>query len=397
MEMIVMNYDNDIFVANKPSVLYLYIDEVLSNGVLIKRLINNHSFDSLEVIQTNNDIVKVRVLYKEVYFNIFLKVDYNENLKLENIASVLVDDKDIEKAVHTNIVIKSFLDTKHEFVKAYYAQLKLLNCISTEPLLVLDNNQLCIYSKEYLAQFGSLNIDIVDSNLFKIRYDSHNTLYTTGLDRFGIKDFFIVRTLKSSYIKEVSDFMSRLARYFIENGQLINSCKKYPDIFETNYYACLIETKKVKKLLYDYKLVNKDNKNIIDADNYLYLSLHSNNNVDDYIISDEEVLDYLGSNKIYYSSDAFFNCEKELAQQTLNKIVEFLENIEDQHNLMILARNEKINTDWYHYVSSENNIITIKNMERTLEVVLDDVIDWNYQGFAPLTAYALLKKLDATN
>ena len=387
--MISLENETEYFEPNKPSIIDLYSEDKLDIDIVANTIKNNHPFAELEIGKIRNNILPVKVLYKGNHFTIFLKKVANDKEDLHNINKVLVDDELINKANKCRYYLESYLAAKNNYIEAYYAQIKLLACLSKKPLLILDCTQWCLYSYKYIEHFLRYNVDIVDSNLFKIKYSKNGMLYTEGLERFGIKDIEM-DGIETKYQKVCASLLSRLARYFIENGQLPNSCKIYSDVFEQQFYACLIDIEEVLDDLINLNIINKNRSDYLNH-NRLYVAVHTNDNLETWYANDQEVLEYLLNNdgKTYYTSPKHFNDEKELAQLTIEKAIDLIDGFDDLSNLMILARNEEISTDWYYFTSIKNGVITLQTNESSLIVRIDDIINWNYRGITPLYEFSL--------
>lgn len=382
------NDDNEYFVANKPSVIDLYTLDNFTLDSLKARLESQKLFEQLNIVSIKEGIMKIRVMYKASNFILYLKIISNDHINLSQINRVLVDDDEIALASKCSKYIKTYVDAKSNFVQAYYAQLKLLYLLSDQPILIVDATQWCIYSNDYLRQFALLNIDIIDSNLYKVKYLEDGTIYTEGLERFGIKDIEMAG-IEPHYIKSCASFLSQLSRYFIENGQIPNSCKVYNEVFEMPFYACLVDIENALDTLSEYAIVNPGKRDEYLNYNKLYVSVHAKFNMVDWYLNDEQVLQYLEDNTTFYTSTKHFEDEKELAQKTINSALNFLESIEDQNNLMILARNEAIDTDWYYFEAKEGKDYILKTDSDSLRVDINDILNWNYRGLTPLHAYSL--------
>lgn len=387
-----MDKDIDIiqFKQNKPSIIDLYIDEEIVMDNILDRIKSNTIFDSLEVVSDKDGLVKIKLKYKKNIFEIYLKV-YNNNYEdLDKISRVLVDDELIEKAKKQKKYIKSYINPFEEYVKAYYAQIKLLSLISEEPIIIVDCSQWCIYSKSYIKQFMENNIDIIDSNLFKIKSDNDGTLYSEGLERFGIKNIEM-NGIDKKYQKTCASFLSRLSRYFIENGQVSNTCQSYSEVYENNFYVCLIDIEIALPYLIKRKYINMKKRKKHLNENRINVSLHLSNDVDDWYSNDQSVLESLLDYNAYYTSQKHFEDERDLAQSTIEMVIEFLNEIDDINNLMILAKNNEINTDWYYLEKKEGNKFYIKTNESELVIKIDNILNWNYLGITPLYSFALDK------
>lgn len=381
--------ENRYFKANKPSIIDLYVNEKkLSLAKLEENLKLSSLQDDIKTSYVNDDLLRVDYQYKEVKFSIYLKIMKNDDIDLFNISQVLTDNDKIEKANNCEYYIKSYVDAKHDFVKAYYAQIKLLASLSDVPLIIVDCSQWCIYSDKYIKQFSKSNVDIVDSNLFKIKATPEGSLYTDGLDRFGIKEIEMIG-INKKYIKGCASFLSRLSRYFIENGQIPNSCKSYAEVFESPYYACIIDMKEAMDDLIDYGILTKEQREESILADRMYVSIHADDEITKWYENSEEVLEYLLNKTTYYSSQDHFDNEKILAQETIGYAIDFLSKIDDESNLMILARSEDITTDWYYFSSRNESTFVLKTTDSTLEVDFNDIINWNYRGITPLHAYSL--------
>lgn len=387
MEEIYSEYPQDLFNTNQPSIIDLYTEDELTSTKICYNISKSRFNNVMKCNVIDKKLCKVTFNYKDTEFDIYLSIVENyENIS--DINSVLVNDTLIEKANKTTHYVKSYVKSNEDFVKAYYAQIKLLAIISDKPILIVDCSQWCIYSALYLKQFLDNDVDIIDSNLFKIKIDNESTLYTEGLSRFGIKELQMVN-VSNDNIKMSANILSRLGRYYIENGQNINTCQEYPQIFEESFFVCLIDIDDILDDLKQYHLIDGSRSDYLNT-NFLVVSLKSNleNNIYE---SDEEVFEHLSNNITYYTSEQHFMDEKQLAQNTLTNIIENLSLEELENNLMILARKEDITTDWYYFVKYENNNLVLRNLDEILEIELEDVINWNYRGVYPLYAYSLIK------
>lgn len=378
------NEEGAFFIANLPSIIDLYDYQELTLSTIIQSL--DQLPEGLVEWQVNDNVLRVKYLYQNIPVYVYLLIVKNKD-NLKDINRILVEDKAVEDAEKAKTYVKSYIDQKENFVEGYYAQLSLLNLISKEPILIVDCSQWCLFSAGYLKQMGSLNINIVESNLFKVKLTDNDTLFTEGLGRFGIKDLQMIN-VPQEYQKVSAEFLSRLARYFIENGQIPNSCQEYPEVFEGQVCACLIEIDDVAKTLLKNKLIDRNVDNFLNH-NKLLVSIHEKANIDLWYLNEQEAFDHLVNSKVYYSSTKHFQDEKLLAQATFNKTVQYLSKIEDLNNLMVLARNEKLDTDWYHLEMIENNEIILNNAENHLKIDLKDILNWNYKGVSPLYAYSL--------
>ncbi|MDF9866745.1 uncharacterized protein YlaN (UPF0358 family) [Bacilli bacterium PM5-3] len=383
------NIEQGYFEANKPSIIDLFaLDNNMSYQKIIDNINKRSIFSNVSISDIKDNILHVRVTYKDVDFNIYLKIMENRNSKLEAINKVLVDDETIKSANNANYYIKSYVDTKHDYVKAYYAQIKLLAIITDNPLLIVDCTQWCIYSATYINHFLKYNIDIIDSNLFKVKYTSDGCLYTEGLERFGIKDIEM-NGISAQYQKACASFLSRLSRFFIENGQMPNTCQTYTEVFESPFYACLVDIEFALNELEHKGLINMKKRDKALNTNRLFVSVHSNDKLKSWYSNEIEVLDYLKNSVVYYTSQKHFEDEKKLAQETILDVINVLSELDDQANLMILARNEEISTDWYSFYEINGTKITMTTNEKELIVDVKDIINWSYRGISPLYAYAL--------
>ncbi|MEG0686657.1 MAG: hypothetical protein RR425_05165, partial [Erysipelotrichales bacterium] len=179
------------FQKNKPSIIDLYVaDNYISLDSIKERIENSTLFEKIEVSVLRDDILCAHVKYKQIMFDIFLKISDGEDKDIGSMNRVLVEDDTVALAAKCRKYIKSYVESDSDFIEAYYAQLKLLSVISDNSLLIVDCSQWCIYSYQYVEQFAKSNVDIIDSNLFKVKAKNDGVLYTEGLDRFGIKDFF---------------------------------------------------------------------------------------------------------------------------------------------------------------------------------------------------------------
>ncbi|WP_423363445.1 DUF4026 domain-containing protein [Mycoplasma sp. P36-A1] len=380
--------EEQLFVPNRPSVIDLYFDEETTFEDIELKLQDQTLFKSLEIINLQMGIMKVKVLYKDNYFSIYIKIVNNDDIDLTKINRVLVDEEDIYKAAKTSKYIKTYVDAKTNFVQAYYAQIKLLYLLSNKPLIIVDCTQWCIYSAKYLQQFALNDIDIIDSNLYKVKATPDNTIYTEGLERFGIKDIEMCG-IDTKYIKSCASFLSQLSRYFIKNGQIANSWKIYNEVFEQDFYACIVDIEEAIITLDETAIINMEKRDQYLNENKLYITVHTEVDIEQWYLNDENVLKYLDENTTFYTDSDHFEDEKNLAQATIVNAINFLNDIEDQHNLMILARNQEINTDWYYFDSIEDGIFNLKTDSETLQVNLDDIMNWNYRGLTPLHAYSI--------
>ncbi|MDR1781610.1 MAG: hypothetical protein LBR40_01215 [Bacilli bacterium] len=378
-----------LYIYNKPSIIDLYIDcDKINNNEIIERLKNTTNIGNIISIENRNQIIKVEAKYDNNIYYLYLQILANKNNKLSDTSNVLVNDNIINKAKNKKFFIKSSLDTKHNFVNGYYYQLKVLNALSDEALLINDNSQGCLYSAGYLKQMANSNINIVATNLFKIRFDTKLCLYTQGLDRFGIKE--IVMILNSEYYEEQVALLSRLARYYIEHGQVSNSVANYCEILENDDIGCLLE---FSNLIDEYKedYVKKVVNDLLINEDYLLFSLHESTDIDNYLISDITSLDKLRNNNVIYMSNNYFEQNKQLAQDNIIKVIELLDQSDEASNLMILALNDNLDARWYYYDDYVNDKIIIKSNNNILAINKSDVLDFNYKGITPLYSYCLFE------
>lgn len=382
--------NNSSFIPNKPSIIDLYINENIVMDDILLRLNNNEIFDAFKVISNKDGLIKMNVTYKNTSFEIYLKEYNNDYEDLDKISRVLVDDELIEKAKIQKKYLKSYVNANEEYVKAYYAQLKLLALISNDPILIVDCSQWCIYSKFYLKQFMINHVDIIDSNLFKIKSDNNGTLYSEGLERFGIKNIEM-NGIDKKYEKACASFLSRLSRYFIENGQVSNTCQCFSEVYENTFYTCLIDIEVALPNLVKREYINMKRRAKYLNENRIYINLHSSNEVLDWYINDQEVLDAILDYDNYYTSQKHFEDERDLAHLTIDNVIDFLIDIDDVNNLMILAKNNEINTDWYYLEKREGNDFYIKNVQTDLHITVDSILNWNYLGITPLYSFILDK------
>ncbi|MDR3215128.1 MAG: hypothetical protein LBT75_02490 [Bacilli bacterium] len=378
-----------LFVPNQPSIIDIFIsDKKFNNKDIIKRINESAFSEDVNVIDIKKQIIKVEITYKSVDFQLYLQIVANKRDEIKEVSSVLVNEDIIDEAYHCKFYIRSYLDAKHDFVKGYYAQLKVLASLSDNPLLIFDNSQWCLYSVGYLQQCAKYDVDIIDSNLFKIRYDGKHCLFTQGLGRFGIKE--VVMVLASDYYTEISYLLSRLARYYIENGQLVNSITKYPEVLESASFGCLLEFSAIKEQ-YDLASIKKVVNERLISDDYLLFSVHDSEDINNYLISYDNSLEKLKNRKLIYTSTRYFEDEKQLAQKTLDSVIELLNEIDDQNTLMVLASDDTLNIDWYYYDGCSNNKIILKNNLNVLAITKEEVLKWNYKGITPLYAYSLFE------
>jgi len=378
------------FKVNKPSIIDLYaLDDINCENIIENiKYIDESVFSNVELGDVKNNILHVKVTYKDSEFNAYLKIVDNIKNDLKGINKVLVENEKIEKANKTKKYIKSYIHAKHNYVKAYYVQLKLLALLTKEPLLIVDCTQWCIYSDKYIQHFLNNHVDIIDSNLFKIKHSNDGTLYTEGLERFGIKDVEM-NGIEPEYRKACAAFLSRLSCYFIENGQLSNTCKAYIEVFEKPFYVCLVDIEFALEELSKRKLIKVKKRDESLNSNRLFISVHQSENMKTWYRNDEEVLEYLRDSVAYYTSPKRFNDERELAQKTVSRTIEILDEIDDLTNLMILAKNEEMIADWYYLSEYYEDKIILKTNDNSLVIDAGDVINWNYRGITPLYAYSL--------
>jgi len=382
------NEETSYFIQNKPSVIDLYTQENPSIEMIQNQLaLHQQLFDRLEIVDIKNDIVQVRVQYKEDLFVIYLRIMHNDSIDLTKLNHVLTQEEDIVQANHKTHYIKSFVETKNNFVKAYYAQLKVLYLLSSKPLLIVDCSQWCIYSKDYLSQYALNNIDLVDSNLYKIKYNSTlGCIYTEGLDRFGCKDVKLFG-INQDYLKSSANFLSQLSKCFIENGQNPNTFTSYENIFERELYICLIDMDKVKESLIEKGIYQNNNS---DTENILFLSLHDKETgINTWYENDLDTLNQLKDYPLIYSSIDSIKNQEALAQATINKAIDFISSIDDTQNLMVLAKDNKGNSDWYYYASKHNQTYTLNSHDSSITVNKHDILNWVYRGITPAIAYHL--------
>lgn len=385
-----MEENNKMFNYNRPSIIDLYANDEISFDNMITTLENSILANQLSYKKLNDKILKVTYNYNDFDYHVYLTiVDNKDKYDLSKINKVLTDEDIIQQATNVNSYIKSYVDIRCNYVSAYYTQIKLLAVLTNEPLLIVDCSQWCIYSEAYLKQVLHSNVEIIDSNLFKVKLSKENTLYTEGLERFGIKDIEMIN-IESKYQKNCAAFLSKLSRYFIENGQAPNTCMAYHEVFEKEFYACLIDIEQVIDVLKEHKLVSKKRDQSLN-ENRLLVSVHASDDVEKWYTNDEEVLSYLNDSATYYTSLRHFEDEKLLAQETLMRTIHLLEELDDQNNLMIFARNNNIETDWYYFRGVDGDKIRLEGLNYSLITTINNVINWNYRGVTPLYAYSLEK------
>lgn len=388
MEEIYVENTLDFFNTNQPSIIDLYTEDELTFTKIRYNISKSRFKNHIKCNQIEENICKVTFDYKDNLFDIYLSIIENKE-DISDINSVLTSEKVINLANQSKSYVKSYIKSDHDYVEAYYAQIKLLAIISDKPLLIVDCSQWCIFSALYLKQFLENDVDIIDSNLFKIKIDDETTLYTEGLSRFGIKELQMVN-VDSEHLKMSANILSRLGRYYIENGQIYNTCQEYPQIFEESFYVCLVNIEDILDDLIKFDFIKPSRMKYLNS-NFLIVSLQIDDNNDNIYESNIEVFNHLSTNITYYTSEKHFIDEKQLAQNTLLNTISYLSEEELEKDLMIFARKEDITTDWYNFVKYYDGFLVLRNIDEIIEIKLEDVINWNYRGVFPLYAYSLIK------
>ena len=378
-----------LYFYNKPSIIDLYIDETgINNKILIERLYQAKTIGTIISLENKQQIIKLTTRYENNSYHLYLQIRTRNDVDLRAMSNVLVNEERLSQAEKQKFYLKTSLETKRDFIKGYYYQLKVLAALSAKPLLLNDNSQACLYSAGYLKQLANSQAWLVDTHLFKIRFDSQLCLYTEGLDRFGIKE--VVMILDSAYGEEQAALLSRLARFYIENGQVSNSITHYPEVLENNDLGCLLEFASLTAE-YGSQEVSKVVNDLLINEDYLLFSLHEKIENDDYLLSERASLVKLKSKNIIYMSRPYFEQLKIIAQENIIKVVQLLLKMEAAHNLMILTLDENLNTGWYYFDDYVNDKIIIKSHDNVLAITARDVLNFNYKGITPLYSYCLFE------
>lgn len=386
-----MTQEKSMFKKNKSSIIDLYVtdESELDLNVVANKLEGSKSvFNSIEAKIVADNILKVNVTYKEENFLVYFKLVQNTDI-IDGITEVLVDHDKIEKAKKANVYLKCLVDEEYNFIAAYYAQIRLLALISDNPLIIVDCTQWCIMDGNYLKGISRTSVDIIDSNLFKVKLRGGDWLYTEGLERFGIKEFDMIN-VDSRYIRACAGFMSRIAKYFIEFGQQSNTLQKYTDLLNDRIYTCLIDIESAIKMDSDISNYFIDEHFKKYTTNRILITLQSSEITLDYTRNSIDSLEHLLSVKKYYSSDKYLRDKKVMAEETIKDIAEHVIKFEDCHNLMVLARDDYFNTKWYYFVKYLDDKFYFKDESVELIATIDQVLDWNYQGINPLYYYTIL-------
>jgi len=379
------------FTPNKPSIIDLYTQDTLTIEYLLYRLsLPNTLFDKLKATNLNKGIILVDVTYQGADFKIYLKIEEKDHqFNLGNINRILIDDETLSQAQRCSRFVKSYVEAKHDFVKAYYAQITLLYLATEKPLLIYDFCQNCLYDSGYIQQYGLLPINIVDSNLYKINYSKEGFIYTRGLDCFGIKDI-VMFDIDEGLVQPIAKFISNIAKCFIENGQIDNSFKNYNDMFHVDFFICLIDIEQAIPTLKSKGLLNYNNINKAIIDNKMFMSIHmSEDTINEWYVNDLNAMEYIIEKGIYYTSDDLVDNERLLAQSTLDAVIKALYTKKDLGNLMIQAKDENMHVDWYIFENIEDGLYVLKSDTKTIKIPKDHIINFNYKGITPVNAYCI--------
>ncbi|MGL4383556.1 MAG: hypothetical protein ACRCTA_07560, partial [Bacilli bacterium] len=378
----IMDLSNQIAQA---SIIDLYLNNDHSLETILEQE-DFHAFFSQYVVTFKDEVAIINLVFNEQPFTMYLKVIKQKEYDITKLNNVLVKEQDIKKASLKTSYLKCYLETNTNRVLGYYAQIKLLALCSIDGLCIVDNSQWCIYPISYLEMFLPSKALIIDTNLFKINTNGDNIIYTRGLGRFGVKDL-IMNNINPDYIQGAVTFLSKLARYFIEFNQEVNTCQRYDEVFSDQLYTCIMSSSNYLDYIKDFEVDH------LDLQDYVFVSVLQDPENHDFHYSNDETLAYLTNNNNYYNSEKHFKDLKILAQETINDIIDVIEGLqyqEDNDHLMIFYKDETITTEWYIFVERKDDIIYVVDINEEIHKINNEnILNWNYKGITPINSYLI--------
>lgn len=360
-----------------PSIIDLYVDKTCILEDINKYFSNQQYFLNYDFKIIDNELIKIVVSDKERYYTCFIKIIDND-LNFDDLSETFVSNESKQLASNQKQCFSIYMSC--DDVKSYYIQLRLISLLHPNTILIYDNNQDNLYSYGYLKHILNINVDPIDNNLFKINHYENGWLHTTGLTRFNIRELEF-SNVDENNVKAVVTYIRNLALYMIKNGQEKHNLEVLEDVFGLDLITTLHNVDDISKL--DYQLFNqlRDYRKIEDIYNHYFVEVKSNN--------DKNIFDQITNHLFYYRDEIDIQNNKQIAQLTLNDIVKFVEDLEDCENLMIFARNENFELDWYSYVSIDEKMIVLATEDDEIKLSIDEVYNWNYRGVIPLYSYMI--------
>lgn len=202
------------------SVTNIDYDEILHN------LNNEKFFSNVRLLKGDEKIFgSIEINNKTYEIKIsFIKVnntqEYNENIDILAYMSNLTE-KEVEqwkKSKFTVLVEMNFNEIPDE---SYFAQLKILDCINPNYILLFDENSQKVFSAKWVKMLLEDNIFPLNTSLFTIHssYDeklNHYWFHTHGLNRCGCIELEMLQLtaeLGANY-----EILNRIGAIFIEEG-----------------------------------------------------------------------------------------------------------------------------------------------------------------------------------
>lgn len=360
-----------------PSIIDLYVDKTCILEDINKYFSNQQYFLNYDFKIIDNELIKIVVSDKERYYTCFIKIIDND-LNFDDLSETFVSNESKQLASNQKQCFSIYMSC--DDVKSYYIQLRLISLLHPNTILIYDNNQDNLFSYGYLKHILNINVDPIDNNLFKINHYENGWLHTTGLTRFNIRELEF-SNVDENNVKAVVTYIRNLALYMIKNGQEKHNLEVLEDVFGLDLITTLHNVDDISKL--DYQLFNqlRDYRKIEDIYNHYFVEVKSNN--------DKNIFEQITNHLFYYRDEIDIQNNKQIAQLTLNDIVKFVEDLEDCENLMIFARNENFELDWYSYVSIDEKMIVLATEDDEIKLSIDEVYNWNYRGVIPLYSYMI--------
>lgn len=362
-----------------PSIIDLYVDKTCVLDDIKNNFSTQNYFTEYDCIIFDNDLIKLLVKHNNINYQCFIKVIDNE-LNFDNVSNTFVSDDSIKLAKMQKQCFSVYMSCND--IDCYYVQMRIIALLHKDTILVYDNNQDNLFSPGYLYQLLSLNVNPIDNNLFKINYYENGWLHTSGLNRFRIKELEFAVDDKYD-VKNIVSYIRNLALYMIKNGQENINQQVIEDVLGIDVITTLHNVDDINKD--NYQLFNqlREYRNISDVYNHYFVEVVLNNS------NYNDINEYLNHNLFYYRDEEDINNNKIIAQSTLFEIIEFVSDIDDLENLMIFARNDDFELNWYTYESIEGKYINLSNEEEIVSLKISDVYNWNYRGVIPLYSYMI--------
>ncbi len=225
-------------------------------GIILEENITEVNFDKiLENLKMEKEFSEIRLLKtnEKIIGSIkFKNLDYNIEIKILNEEQFEKDEENINFLAYMNRLtedeIKKWKNSKFTIVlnmkflnnadEDYFAQLKILDAINFDYVLIFDTNAQKVFSANWGKMLLQDNLLPLNSSLFSIHnsYDAENNEYwihTHGLLRCGCIELEMIKIAQENL--NSFEALNRIAIKFIEEGTYKRNTEILAGYFENTY------------------------------------------------------------------------------------------------------------------------------------------------------------------